>query len=357
MIGLVLSLVGGLILSAATNMPMFVIGAPVLYTVVNVIDLATTSRVHVGPKLTYASPLVTIFAQDIQQALFPDNTFYKNSIDDSMWVKGAKVNLPQAGAPPNVVVNRSSYPLTAAKRTDTSEEYDLAELSTDAIHLQYTEGLQVNYNKRMSIWSQSVDQLNTKFAALMASIWMPAGSTNQVRTTGAARVGSAPGATGNRKRIAKEDLIEANRLLNRMDVPTDGRCLLINADMYADMLAIPEFTDASKFGSPESALVQGFIGYVLGFKVYMRSVTHSYDNTGTPVKKAFGAATATTDNAAALAWHPRFVRRAEGKVVPFVNEADALMQGDVYSFLINAGGRIARTNQEGVVSIIETATA
>jgi hypothetical protein len=349
MLGLLMTVAGSALLGGLTGLPVgpTVFTGAAVYSVANVLDIKyPTFRNFAG---FYVSPLVTIFARDIQENLFPDNSFYRRSINDDAFVVGSKVNLPQAGAKPTVEVNRTSLPATIAKRTDASEEYDLAEFTSDPTLIQDTEELQVNYQKRRSVLFNHHETINENVADYAATLFYPTVSTFIISSTGSNRAASAPGATGNRKAIAKADIINARKLLNRYDVPLNGRSMLINADMEADLLAIEEFVSAEKIGEP--ALKAGIIGRILGFDVFVRSKVATYATGNT--KKAFGAITATTDRAAALFWHDRAVRFAAGS--PKVYEALNVPEyyGSIFSAMVNAGGRMARTDQKGVVALLE----
>src|SRR5690242_19648611 len=97
MLGLLVAFIGGALFGGLTGLPV----APTVgismgtYTVVNILDISIPNfRAFTG---FYVSPLVTIFARDIQENLFPDNSFYRRSINDDAFVSASKVNLPQAG--------------------------------------------------------------------------------------------------------------------------------------------------------------------------------------------------------------------------------------------------------------------
>ena len=70
-------------------------------------------------------------ANDIAENIFPENSFIRRAIDDSQFIFGKKVQLPQSGGVPNVVKNRTVYPIPLTKRADTLTEYDIDEYSTD----------------------------------------------------------------------------------------------------------------------------------------------------------------------------------------------------------------------------------
>jgi hypothetical protein len=299
-----------------------------------------------------ASPLVITFARDIQANLFPDNAWYKNSKDDSMWIDSKTVRLPQAGAAPSVEKNRNVLPAQIKQREDTAEEYDIDEFTTDPIFISDTEEMQLSYAKRQSVLSDHTNTINTNVADNFGQIWLPTLAANFVRTSGGSVAATAPSGTGNRKEIADKDLIAAVTLMDRMNVPSEGRFMAIPTSMYAQLLAIDKFVDYQKRGLVD-LVKKGLIGEIYGMQIYKRSYLGMYDNTGTPVKKAFGAAGAAYDNEAALIWQKEMVRRAEGSVKVYSDIDKPEYYGSIFSAKVNAGGRITRTDQKGVVAIIQ----
>ncbi len=306
---------------------------------------------HIVPVLSVV-PVVTIFAKDIEENIFPANEFFMQSKDDSAFVDGDTVRYPVSGAKPTVEMDRTSLPATIAKRTDDNNDYTLHEFTTDPTLIQDSEALVVSYNKRQNVLSDHSDEINTKVAEYFANIWLPNGADNIVRSTGTAtRAASAPSATGTRKKVIKADLISLAQIFNRMDVPQKGRNLLIPSEFLSDILSIDEFTDASKIGSAN--LIDGSIGRVLGFNIWVRSSVAVYDNTGTPVKKAIDAAGATTDNLAALAWYDKWVNRAKGSVKVYSDMDKPEYYGSIFSAMVRAGGKV-RKDLKGVVALVES---
>lgn len=296
-------------------------------------------------------PLTIAFAKQIEENIFPANEFYMRSQDDSLWVRHDRVEYPVEGAKPNVQVNRLILPAPIESREDDGNSYKIDEFTTDPTLLRYSEELVVNYNKRASILRGHIETLDEKIANYFANIWFPNGADNIVRTTGAARAAGSAGATGTRKAITKADIVKAVEKLNRMNAPKNGRFMLIAPEHLSDLLLIDDFVHADKLGT-KSNLTDGAIGRVLGLDVYERSYTAAYDNSGTPVKKALGALTATSDNAAALIWQQGMVTRAKGGVEVFYDQRKPEYYGDLFSALVRAGGKI-RKDKKGVVAIVE----
>lgn len=301
--------------------------------------------------------IASIFSKDLEEKIFPDNSFYKRSVDDTPMIvsqgNGQTVVTGTAGSNPNVEIDRAVLPATITKRTDDSNNYDLAEFTTDPQLIQVTDELVVRYDKRQSILRNHILTLETKICDYFANIWLPNGVDNIVRTTGSTtRTASAPSATGTRKRIAKEDFLKVRQIFNNMSLPSSGRNIVLPADMESDLWTISEFIEAQKLGL--GVIPNGLVGRLLGFDIWVRPTVGVYDNTGTPVKKAFGAAGAAADNMAALAWHESFVNRAEGDRQVFINEGKAEYYGTVLSAMVRAGGKI-RKDKVGVVALVEAA--
>lgn len=301
-----------------------------------------------------------IFSADIQKNLYPDNAFYKNSKDDSAFVNNDVVNLPQSGSKPNVQIDRSVLPAPVTKRTDSSVSYTLQEFTTDPIHIGDSEELILNYNKRANILEDHILKMNEEIADNFANTWFSGLDTTNavVRTSGSNRTsGYAPSATGTRKMLAINDIINALNILDRMDIIQNGRILLIPASFKADIQKDDKFSSADKWGSPN--LPSGAIGSILGVPVFIRSKVGVF-NSGATTSKGIGstaASGASDDNEAALLWHPMMVRRAEGSIKVYEDLNNPTYYGSIFSAMVRAGGRVAREDKKGLVAIVESAGA
>jgi hypothetical protein len=92
----------------------------------------------------------------------------------------------------------------------------------------------------------------------------------------------------------------------------------------------------------------------------IRSTVVVFDNAGTPVIKAINSAgvpsaPAVTDNIGCLAFHPNFVSQAVGDTKVFFNEDDAAYYGSYFSGLQMFGAAKLRSDQKGIVSIVQEA--
>lgn len=295
---------------------------------------------------------------DLVENLWPNNEIVTKRIDDSMFLDGKVLHLPQSGGAPEVVMDRSVFPATATQRTDTESTYTIRAFSTNPSHLEDTEALEVSYDKRASLLVDHQEVLRTKITEYAVNVWSASLATNIVRTTGAARDPYAAAQTGQRLILTVNEFREAQRLMSRMDVPMQGRVMLVDADLVSDLYRDTEL--AKMLASPVLDLTEGAIGRLFGFDIFVRSTVIRYTNAGTPAKKGFGSAPAATDNLGAVAWHPRFVRGAVGNstnggIKIFSKIDDPQYYGDVMSAKVRAGFSQRRADGAGIVSIVETA--
>ena len=291
-----------------------------------------------------AEQILKVFSKDLQKNLFPVNEFYKQSKLDSS--NGGTVEVPQSGSKPTVTVN-GSVPLTPAERIDDVLTYSIDKFNTPAIYIEDANEAVLNYGKRMDITSDHVSALNTSIAETIGTAWCPASGASSAKTTGATRPSSAGGAAV--KAVTYTDILGLMTTLDAQDVPTDGRFLLASANMYADLLKLPEFisTDFQK-GTP---VTNGVVGEILGFQVYKRSKAVRYDNTFNKI--AAGTGVQTTDRDAIIAWHKGFVRRAEGNAKVYGRFDDPEYLGSIVSAMVRGGGSKGRKNGEGVAVLIQ----
>lgn len=293
-----------------------------------------------------------LWQNTIVEGLFADNSFMSKAVNDDMYVNmGKKVHIPNAGAPSNVEVNRTTVPATVKTRTDVDVEYSLDELTTDPIRIPHADTVELSYNKRNSVISQDRLKLIETAAVNMLYRWDPT-STNFVRTTGAAVLAHTPSATGNRKALTKADVLALMTKFNQDDVPAEGRYLLLDSVMYAQLLN--DLSEADKWSFLQSAnMQQGTLGMLYGFNIMQRSKVLRYA-TGNTLSK-WETSGATTDNAAGLAWQTNSLSRALGEVKMFDSMDNPTYYGDIYSFLVRVGGAIRRNDKKGVYALVQDA--
>lgn len=340
---------------------LFSIKYPDVVTQVACISVSATAltAVIMPPKYWFTGHLaigglpVEVWKKYIIEKFRKDNAFMFKSKDDSGHVLGgAVVHIPQAGADPTIVKNRSSYPATAVQRTDTDITYVLDTYSTDPTHISWAEIQDISYAKLDSILGGQTRALGELVADDLLIKWSPAAAQFVLTTGGPTALTTAGvgGQTGTRKLFHQKDLIKAMVAMNVTNTPKAGRQALIDDNMFDgfyDSLTDSQMNSFQQFADNKN----GVVGRLHGFDIMTRSSVLAYAAGNTV--KALGSALAATDNLASLCWHPDTVCRAQGAMKPFQNVDDALYYGDIYSAMLRMGGRKERTDALGVIAIVQ----
>lgn len=291
-----------------------------------------------------------IWTAAIVENLFASNSFLSKAFNADEYVNQGKiVHIPQAGAPSGVKKNRTDLPASVAKRTDTDVTFVLDEYTTDPICIPHADTVELSYDKRESVLRNDKLKLADEVALSFIDAWSPV-AERCIETTGAEVNAYTPEATGKRKGLCKADVFTLMTKFNAEDIPQEGRYLLLDAYMYSQLLSDLTQSENMAFLACADA-VNGIVGKLFSFNVMTRSTVALYN--ATKAKKAWSGNGAATDLAAALAWHEQSVCRALGEIKAFENEGDPTFYGDIYSFLVRAGGRILRSDNKGVAAIVQ----
>lgn len=298
-----------------------------------------------------------IWIKDVVDLLFKNNAFLNFCrVMDEYVLQGKVVHIPQAGAAASATKNRSSLPATVVKRTDTDITFPLDEFTSDPVLIPNADTVELSYNKRDSVTKTTKSALIQLVAEWILRSWFPSAASNIVRTTGDAVAAHLPSATGNRKGAKWADISAIQMKMNLADIDPNDRYFALDAVMYQQLVDQLTETQYRDFSSGLD-IANGIVGKRFGFNFVMRSTVGVYDNATTPVCKDPGATAAATDNAAGLAWQKDCVLRALGTTDMFENVGDPTYYGDIYSFLLRAGGRIYRDDAKGVFAYIQAASA
>lgn len=300
---------------------------------------------------------VEVWQKDIVENLFADNSFLSKAFNADMYVLAGKVvHIPQAGTPASVSKNRAVLPAAVVKRNDSELTYALDEYTTDPRLIPDADKVELSYDKRQSVIAEDKANLVEVVSNEFIYNWSPTAAASILRTTGAAVLSHLDSATGNRKSFQVADVSAAAFTMNKQNIPKQGRFCIVDSWMYKQLLDSMTENEKTAFHS-QANVAEGTIGKLHGFLFYERSAGAKYTNAATPAPKAWDAAGAATDNAAAIFWQQNSVERALGTVKAFDNPGDATYYGDILSFLIRAGGRIRRADNKGVVAVVQAATA
>ena len=291
-----------------------------------------------------------IWIGSIVEGLFADNSFLSKAYNADEFVNmGKTVHIPNAGAPSKTKKNRTSFPADVNTRADVDLSFNLDEFTTDPIRIPHADTVELSYNKRESVLRQDKAALQESVAKSMIYSWLPE-KKYCIETTGTAVDAHSPNAAGKRKALCRADVEKLMTKFNADNIPQEGRYLLLDAYMYDQLLAdLTSVQNQAFFASADAQ--RGILGKLFSFNVMMRSEVAVYGDG--IVKKTEDAAGAATDLAAGLAWHENSVCRALGEVNAFEKEKDPTYYGDIYSFLVRAGGRPMREDVKGLIVLVQ----
>jgi hypothetical protein len=302
-----------------------------------------------------------IWVSDVQEALNRNADFLPYSVDHSAYIAFGTVHVPQSGSNPTVVKNPATFPLSINERTDTDRTYSLNQFALEPVLITNLDELQISYDKRQSVLGQQISTLTQRIGDEVAISWSATGASNIVGTTGSAVATSlAPGATGTRKAVTLADIAALANKLDKDNVPRQNRKLLMSTDMFWELFQISDVIRASYngFQNQPNVLQNGIVAMLYGFEIMMRPVVSVYANS-TTVPKAFGAATATTDNLACIAFHSTTVARALGSMTPLYDSGSngngkPEYLGSIFNMEIMLGSAILRADMKGVAALVQT---
>ena len=302
----------------------------------------------------------SIWLRELQRILYFGNEFMRNATDHSPYVNAEFVKVPQETEAPDVVKNNQVLPMTVNRLADGTLSYSMDVYDTKPTLITNLDKLQTEYDLRSSLLESHTSVLRDRIAFDLLATWLknlPA--ANIVRTTGAATLETAAGATGNRKIVTRKDISELARVLDNQKVPATGRYLLMSPDMYYQIFEDTQLINSMVMGGV--SVPTNNLPMVHGFKIMVRGGLPVFDNAGTPAVKALDNdgdyVTAGSDNLACIAWHASFVARAEGAIKVFMNLDDATYGGDIFRSQLLFGGTRLRNDAKGIVALVQASAS
>jgi hypothetical protein len=302
---------------------------------------------------------VEVWVKDIQENLFFENEFLNLAVDHSAYVINSVVHIPQSGANPTVVKNRTELVADLQQRTDTEITYGVDNYTTDPFLVKNIDDLQLSYSKRQSVLGQHIATLGDTIAVNTLQAWAVTGSTTHVlRTTGTDSGDEVltPSATGTRKLLTKRDLARAAAIMDLDKVPKQGRYAIIPTTMYYNLFTDTELI-ANRARLSEDLIKTGVVGDIHGFKIIYRGTVVRYTSAAGNNIRAEDSAGATTDCAGTICFSSFAVSQAIGEIMVYLNEGEARSYGDIMSAEVNQGASFLRAGNYGRVCIAQAVGA
>jgi len=294
-----------------------VLGAPVIAAAgIALVSGTVLSFVPQASGLLMAGLQKEVWTDILLENFYPDGSFIKDARDMSNLVEYNKINLAEVGASPDVLIDNTSYPIAVSSRTDIPHDIALKTLDTTSTVVRNAELMELAYDKMASVLYGHKQEL------IRASIKLAAWNYAPLSDSAFTPVLTASGDVANgRRKLKFEDVLKLFTAFNDMDVPADGRILVLNPQHEADLI----LQDLTMYKSVMTS------GQLFSFQLRRTSATPKY-NASTGGKCAFGAVTANTDTLASFAFFKDEVMKAMGTTDMFYTLKDPANKGDIVNF-------------------------
>jgi hypothetical protein len=296
--------------------------------------------------------LKEIFLSDLQEKFWNGLEFVQYATDHGAYLDNNIVNVPNYVGDVTVVVNPTAS-ATLGSREDANVLYTIDHYATNPTKILLKDEFHTNYSLRESTVSAHRGQLVESIGDTILYKWAQGVTASGVfRTTGATTSAAlAPGATGVRKKITKEDVRKIALAMDMDKLPKGDRYIIIPSEMYYELFDDQTLQDID-FNNKKS-LPDGVINEIYGIKIIVRSIVNFYNAT---TLNTTSTGTAGTRHLGALAFHKAAVSYAFGNLDVYLDEKSPYYYG-ASSFGIGAfmGAKSLRdvVGQRGVYSLIQ----
>lgn len=280
--------------------------------------------------------------------------------DDSAYVNGTKIHVPNAGTAPAVTRSNSTYPAIVTERTDADLEYSLTNFEIGPVRLGWADQLQLSYDKVKSITNDFMGNLSEAMKNYFLSQMYTYAATTLIDTTGTTTLTNWLGGTaaGSLKYLLGANVADAAGRLDRMKMPSTDRYLLLDYQQYWQLITDLSY-NADRLDVIPGLSVNALVPKIFGFQVislpFVAAVTV---NTGTAAmiepSATDGSFSFTTNNRPiALAFHKSAVSWAK-TAVNATTSISAGMFGETMEATVYGGAKYRKTSANGVVAIRST---
>lgn len=310
---------------------------------------------------------------------FWDNYIASNLYKTYEWLNRAKqragnvlnstvVHIPQAGAVPNVVRNRTQFPIGKVNRADSDITYVIDELSSDTTIVKEAEKWELSYAKTPDVIKDHMNELIKRIAQNTLFRWsgkntsmLNLNAANVKRPAGGGTAGHLlSGATGTRAAVLVSDLQAIKTVIiaqTKLVTNPGKRAFFMSEDFYTELLTDPVFASLLNYAKIGAVFQNGDLISLLGFDIIRTDVMPRFDNSGTPVAKDgldTTVANAATDNDVIIAVDFDFVHLAKSDSKMFFRADDPDYQGDIMNLQARMGASRERVDQAGVAALVQS---
>lgn len=238
-------------------------------------------------------------------------TFLNGIPDYSAKVNNEVIHMVDVGADPEVMVNNTAYPIPIQNLEDGDIALGLDKFQTKATRVTDDQLYAISYDKFASDVQRHGDAITTvkyKKAAHALAPYSHTAKTPVIQTSG-----ETDSATG-RKKLTVKDIIALKRAFDNMEVPEDGRVLVLCPDHVNDLLELDQ-----SFRDKYYNYTTGKLMNMYGFEVHTFINAPYFNKNG--VKLDYTAVPTATDHKGSFAFYRPRMFRAQGSTKMYYSEA------------------------------------
>lgn len=238
-------------------------------------------------------------------------TFLNGIPDYSTNVNNEVIHLVDVGGDPDVLVNNTTYPIPIQDLEDGDIAIGLDKFQTKATRVTDDELYAISYDKFGSVVERHRESIVTvkykKFAHALAP-YSHTAKTPVIQTSG------EKDAVSGRNKLTPKNIIALKRAFDNMEVPEDGRVLVLCPDHVNDLLELDQ-----SFKDKYYNYTSGKLMNMYGFEVYTFVNAPYFNKNG--VKLAYNAVPTATDHKGSFAFYRPRMFRAQGSTKMYYSEA------------------------------------
>ena len=270
--------------------------------------MADKSDVLMAGVTPVAAPLLNQQAEkELIKQLRHDNSWLGELKSKNNWVAQDVIKIPKRGLAPDVIINNNIYPIAKNEREDSHVILSLNKYETENTIVTDDELYALPYEKISDVQQQHREELEDKTAQHALHSISPTSNTNTtpvLTVTGAADNG--------RPTLASKDLIALKEKFDKLNVPKQGRILVLCPEHVSDLLN----EDRTFYQQYHNAKSGDVTMTYYGFKIYESNYTPTYTGGS---KQAFGAVSGA--QVASIALHKNWAVKATGTVKRYMRDA------------------------------------
>lgn len=328
LINLILAIVTGFCVSAATGFNPFIVTA--------IVFAGGTGLQFVFPDMLTGLALAGVYREiwtgELVESFQPEieASFLNEITDESRWVQSSSsgenqvIHLVDIGVDPEVLINNTTYPIGYSTLANGDISFQLDKFTTVATKVTDDELYAITYDKISVVNKKHKNAIMAKKFAKAVHALAP--QTNTVNTP---IVGTSGATVGGKKLATVNDIIDLGGAMTDAKVPDDGnRILVLNTKHNTNIIK-----EVKDFYKDYLNIATGQLRPLFhGFKVYLYHEMPFYlaaDNT----KVSFGAVfNPATHNVASVAFYAPDMFRAEGTTKMYYDEPDTQNQAAAVNY-------------------------